>query len=99
MPPSWDLRKIMRMPPEGGATSRFAAESARGFKNLLFAGHGGVFERRREGNRHVHGADSLHRPVEVVEGAFRNHPRDFRGDSVGMVSIDDNNAPPSLLAG
>ena len=37
--------KGRRYNPESEAASRFAAESARGFEYLLFAGHRGVFER------------------------------------------------------
>src|SRR6266700_7814458 len=81
------------------ARSGFPAKLTRSFKHLLFAGHSGILERRREGNRHVHRSDSLHRSIQIVKSAFRDHRGDFRSHSVTMVAFIDHYGARSFLGG
>src|SRR5438309_4176853 len=84
---------------QAGARSGFPAELTRSFKHLLFAGHSRIFERRREGNRHVHRSYSLHRSIQIVKSAFRDHRGDFRSHSVAMVAFIDHYDARSVLGG
>ena len=49
-----------------------SAECAGCFEYSFFRGDSCVLERRREGNRNMHGSHSLHRRFKAEEGAFRN---------------------------
>src|SRR5262245_17911884 len=72
---------------EVAAPAASTAHLQRGFKHHLFRRDGRVFQRRREGNRNVHGSDALHRRFEVEEGAFRDDRSDFRSYAVTSVSF------------
>src|ERR1700681_4562198 len=79
------------------ARSRFSAELPRHLKYGLLGRHGRIFQRRREGNRHVHRPYALHRPVEIIESAFGDHRGDLRGYTVAVVAFVDDHGPRSLL--
>src|SRR5690348_13766006 len=95
MPPNTPERSFARAAPLRTPTliESAIAKSAGRVENLFLAGNRRVFQRRREGNRHVHRADALHRAVEIVKGAFGDHRSDFGGYAVALVAfVDDDSA-------
>src|SRR6266566_4071487 len=75
------------------ARSALTAHRPRRLENRLFGRHRHILERRRKWNRHVHRAHALHRCIQAIKRAFRNHRRNLPGHAVPPVSFIHHDGP------
>ena len=67
------------------------------FQPRLRRRHGQVFERRREGNGHIHRAHALDRRIQIIERAIGDHRGDLGRHAISFVAFVNDDGAAGFL--